>query len=184
MDVDKALLRSAARRRVAALSHARRCAEEDLVTATIQDTPQWRAARTVLLYRSVPPEFTTVGLANGAWRAGKRVAFPRIAGEGRLLLHAVHGWHELTGVTHAIPEPSAGAPSVAPADVDLAIVPGVAWDDSGGRLGQGGGYFDRLLPHLRLAWGVAFDAQVVPAVPREAHDQRVHRVWHAGALEA
>lgn len=178
----KATLRRDALQRVASLRHAQRCAEEDLVTAAIQATPEWQAARTVFLYRSVPPEFTTVGLANAAWRAGKRVVFPRILGGGALSLHVVHGWHEFTGTTHGIPEPGASAPPLIPEDVDLAIVPGVAWDDEGGRLGRGGGYFDRLLPRLRLSWGIGFDAQVVPRVPVEAHDRRVSRVWHAALL--
>lgn len=181
----KATLRAQVRARLAALPPTRRALEEDLVTAAIQDAPEWRAARTVLLYRSVPPEFTTVGLANGAWRAGKRVVFPRIVpgGGGSLALHEVRAWHEFTGTTHGIPEPGPSLPVVRPADIDLAILPGVAWDGEGGRLGRGGGFFDRLVPQLRLCWGLAFDVQVVPRVPVLEHDQRVHRVWHAGALQ-
>lgn len=169
------------RGRLAALSNAKRCVEEDLVTAAIQDSAEWRAARTVLLYRSVPPEFSTVGLANGAWRAGKRVAFPRIE-PTRLVLHEVAGWHQFTGTTHGIPEPGPSLATVDPEAVDLAILPGVAWDENGGRLGRGGGHYDRLLPRLRLAWGIGFDAQVVPRVPSEAHDLTVTKVWHAAAV--
>lgn len=177
----KRALREEMRRRLAALPNARRCTEEDLVTAAIQDTPEWRAARTVLLYRSVSPEFSTVGLANGAWRAGKRVAFPRITPTA-LVLHEVRAWHEFTGTTHGIPEPGAALAVVDPASVDLAIVPGVAWDDAGRRLGRGGGFYDRLLPKLRLAWGIGFDIQRVPAVPAEGHDWPVHRVWTGSSV--
>src|SRR5437868_15040330 len=80
MDVAEAkrALRAQVRARLLALPPAQRALEEELVTAAVQDAPEWRAAGTVLLYRNVPPEFSTVGLANAAWRTGKRVLFPRI----------------------------------------------------------------------------------------------------------
>jgi 5-formyltetrahydrofolate cyclo-ligase len=170
-------MRTEVRARLRALPPATRALEEELATAALQDTPEWRAARTVFLYRSVPPELSTVGLANAAWRTGKRVLFPRVGGD-RMTLHAVAGWtgFEAGAGPLGIPQPPAG-PAVPPEEVDLAIVPGVAWDRQGGRLGRGGGHYDRLLPRLRLAWGVGFSVQLVPAVPREAHDQAVHRVW-------
>jgi 5-formyltetrahydrofolate cyclo-ligase len=172
----KRQLRAEVRARLLALPPATRALEEELVTAAIQDTPEWRAAGTVALYRSVAPELSTVGLANAAWRTGKRVLFPRIAPEG-LTLHAVTGWTGFEPGPLNIPQPPAASPPVPPEQADLAIVPGVAWDTQGGRLGRGGGHYDRLLPRLRLAWGVGFGAQVVPAVPGEPHDQRVQRVW-------
>lgn len=173
-------------RRLATVPPARRALEEEVVTAAIQDTPEWRAARTVLLYRNLPGEWSTVGLANGAWRAGKRVAMPRVAGPGRLALHEVRAWTDLRPGAFGIHEPDAALAGVGPGDVDLAIVPGVAWGRDGARLGRGGGYYDRLVPALRpgAAWGVGFDVQVVRDVPLEAHDVRVARVWHAGALGA
>jgi 5-formyltetrahydrofolate cyclo-ligase len=174
-------MRSEVRARLLALPPARRALEEELVTAAIQDTPEWRAAATVLLYRSVAPELSTVGLANAAWRTGKRVLFPRIVGDGGLTLHAVAGWTGFEAGPLGIPQPPGAAP-VPPEEADLAIVPGVAWDAQGGRLGRGGGHYDRLLPRLRLAWGVGFSVQVVPQVPSEAHDRRVAKVWATSLL--
>ncbi|HEX2066790.1 MAG TPA: 5-formyltetrahydrofolate cyclo-ligase, partial [Candidatus Thermoplasmatota archaeon] len=127
----------------------------------------------------VAPEMSTVGLANAAWRAGKRVLFPRVT-PGGLALQAVAGWSGFQLGPLGIPEPAAGSPSAAPEEADLAIVPGVAWDARGGRLGRGGGHYDRLLPRLRLAWGIGFASQVVPALPVLAHDRPVHRVWAPG----
>lgn len=171
----KRVMRAEVRSRLLALPPAKRALEEELVTAALQDTPEWRAARTVLLYRSVAPELSTVGLANAAWRTGKRVLFPRVTDAG-LALHAVAAWTGFEPGPLGIPQPLA-SPPVPPQEVDLAVVPGVAWDAAGGRLGRGGGHYDRLLPHLRLAWGVGFSVQVVAAVPQEAHDRSVHRVW-------
>lgn len=180
---EKHALRGRMREALAGLPPARRAQEEELVTAAVQATPEWRDARTVAIYRSVATEFSTVGLANGAWRAGKTVCFPRVTQWGGLELHVAGSWAEFVpGVTYGIPEPKHDAPSVRARDVDLGIVPGLAFDAKGGRLGRGGGHFDRLVPRLDRAWAVAFDCQIVKAVPREGHDRPVDRVFHAAGV--
>jgi 5-formyltetrahydrofolate cyclo-ligase len=178
----KRALRKEVLSRVAALPPARRALEEELVTAAVQDTPEWRAAGLVLLYRNLPGEFSTVGLANAAWRQGKRVAMPRVAGPGLLALHEVRAWTDLRPGAFGIHEPPAALPAVRPEDVGLALVPGVAWTSDGHRLGRGGGFYDRVLPLLRTAWGLGFDVQVVHAVPTEPHDRNVARVWTGSAV--
>lgn len=75
-----------------------------------------------------------------------------------------------------------GYAAVPPHDVDVAVVPLVAYDDRGHRLGHGGGNYDRLLPLLRsdaLVMGAAFEEQRVPAVPVEPHDQPLPRIVSA-----
>ena len=65
---------------------------------------------------------------------------------------------------------------VATEELDIALVPGIAFDEQGRRLGQGGGYYDRILPHLKpeaVAIGIAFDEQVIAEVPASTHDRRV-----------
>lgn len=77
-------------------------------------------------------------------------------------------------------EPKAiGRRAANPQRCEIALVPGVAFDRDGGRLGYGGGHFDRLLARLRDATpviGVAFGLQLVPTVPREEHDRAVDMV--------
>jgi 5-formyltetrahydrofolate cyclo-ligase len=159
-----------------ALPPATRALEEDLVHAAVQADPVWRKARTVLLYRAVPPEFSVVGLTLAAWRLGKRTLFPRVDADGRLTLHEAASWEAFRPGRFGIPEPVGAA--VPPTEVDLSIVPGVAWDAKGRRLGRGGGYYDRLIPQLSgPVWGVAFDCQVVDEVPAEAWDAPVLKVW-------
>ncbi len=165
---------------MAALNPRQRAMEEELVNAAVMASPSWAAARTVLLYRSKPPELSVSSLGNAAFREGKRVVFPRVDGD-RLVLHAVHGWGDLAPGAFGIMEPLPGCPVVAPSEVDLAIVPGVAFAQEGHRLGQGGGFYDRLLGDVRQSIGVAFDCQMGP-VPVEPHDQPVGRVIHAGSL--
>lgn len=182
LPAEKRRLRAEVDTRLRALPPARRAVEEEWVTAAVQDTPEWRRARTLLVYRAVGTEFSVVGLTNAAWRAGKRVLFPRVVpgGEGTMTLHEVRAWAELRPGSFGIPEPLPSAPEGDPASADVALVPGLAWDRKGGRLGRGGGHYDRLIPRLSAAWGVGFDCQLVAQVPMEAHDAPVHRVWTAG----
>lgn len=66
---------------------------------------------------------------------------------------------------------------VSPEELDIALVPGIAFTEKGERLGQGGGYYDRLLPHLSgaaVTIGVAFNEQIVGSLPTEPHDARVN----------
>jgi 5-formyltetrahydrofolate cyclo-ligase len=106
------------------------------------------------------------------------VVVPRVDVSARMLtLHAIDSLeHAIEPGYRGIPEPRAETPQVHPDDVTLALVPGVAFDAAGRRLGYGGGYYDRLLPLIardvpRVAG--AFDLQVVDHVPAAAHDHAV-----------
>lgn len=159
-----------------------RALEEELVNAAILGTPEWQEAQTVLLYKHKGAEFSVNSLGNAAFRDGKQVAFPRVEGN-RLVLHRIDAWTGLMPGAFGIDEPSEGAPVVSPDTVDVAVVPGLAWAADGARLGQGGGFYDRLLPDVGgTSMGVGFDVQVVEEVPVEAHDVPVQQVWWAGRI--
>lgn len=178
----KQALRAELEGRRRSLAPARRALEEELAQAAVQASAQWRAATNVLLYRAFGSEFSVVGLTLAAWRSGKRTLFPRVAGD-RLTLHVVSTWSGLRPGKLGVPEPAPGSPAAGPADVDLAIIPGLGFCRDGRRLGRGGGHYDRLLPDLRRTWGVAFDCQVVATLPVETHDRRVERVFAPSLLE-
>jgi 5-formyltetrahydrofolate cyclo-ligase len=106
------------------------------------------------------------------------VVLPRVDTTRRMLvLHEVHDLaRDVAPGYRGIPEPHAGAPLVAPDAIGFALVPGVAFDAGGRRLGYGGGFYDRLLPLLpagvaRVAG--AFDLQLVDRVPAALHDLTV-----------
>ncbi len=101
-----------------------------------------------------------------------RVAYPRVTGPQRLTLHLAPRACDLSPGAFGIPEPAADAPLVEPDEVDIVIVPGVAFDATCQRIGHGGGYYDRLLPLLgrALRVGYAFDGQVLSTVPCDPHD--------------
>jgi 5-formyltetrahydrofolate cyclo-ligase len=138
--------------------------------------PAWRAARTVVLYASMGAEVETADLARRALLEGKRVVWPRLATPGPAMEFAECAAADLAaGATRAL-EPPATAPVVPGREVDLVAVPGIAFDTRGGRLGRGRGHYDATLAHLpRSAFrvGLAFESQIVPAVPTEPHDERL-----------
>jgi 5-formyltetrahydrofolate cyclo-ligase len=140
--------------------------------------PAYASAPVVLLTLPFRSEWDSGLVADAAMRAGKRVVVPRVDASARvLLLHAIDSLSASVAPGYrGIPEPLADAPLVDPAEIALAIVPGVAFDGTGRRLGYGGGYYDRLLPLLRREVpriAGAFDAQVVDRVPAAAHDLAV-----------
>lgn len=135
----------------------------------------FRRARCVILTLPYRSEWNARLLVEHALEDGKTVAAPRVDTRSRML-HALaieDPARDIEAGYRGIPEPRAGCRAIALADVDWVLVPGVAFDAAGRRLGYGGGYYDRLLPLLpatapRVAG--AFDAQIVEAVPAAAHD--------------
>lgn len=174
---DKASWRKLARRERARLDRAAWSAE---LVDTLRAWPRYRTAETVLTYLAFGSEADLSALTTDA----KYFVVPRIVpGPGRLALHALGG----DTVRHPLGmlEPTADAPRVDPADVDLALLPGLAFDESGGRLGYGAGYYDRLLPGLRAGvprLGVSHPALTVAALPLQAHDVRVSHLLLPGRI--
>jgi 5-formyltetrahydrofolate cyclo-ligase len=139
-------------------------------------------AKTVLIYAATPSEPMLDDLISTLSRAGKRVAVPRITKTpGVMTLWTVRHVDALVeidnspirnvDVTRASP--------IEPKDIDVVLVPGVAFTRTLGRLGQGGGYYDRMFPRLKpevKRIGVAYDIQLADALPMEEHDVPMHAV--------
>ncbi|NCO57011.1 MAG: 5-formyltetrahydrofolate cyclo-ligase [Nitrospirae bacterium CG18_big_fil_WC_8_21_14_2_50_70_55] len=145
------------------------------VAAHLTASPLW-AATTVLAYAASATELSTLPLLHATLSAGKRLVLPRVGAGGDLTLHQIDALEGLVVGYRGLLEPAATAPRVAPAEVELAIIPGVGFDRRGVRLGQGGGHYDRLLAQLSPACrvcGACFACQVVARLPRQAHDRPV-----------
>lgn len=135
--------------------------------------PEFAAARTVLLFASFRSEVDTAGLIKHCFSIGKHVVLPRTDKErGELVLFGVTGIGELVPGYMGIPEPSVfDGRTAAVQDMDLIVVPGVAFDERCNRLGYGKGYYDKLLRHRKApAIALSYEEQIVAALPAEPHD--------------
>jgi 5-formyltetrahydrofolate cyclo-ligase len=131
----------------------------------------------LVLYAALPDELPTRPLYEIARKSEKVLLWPRIAGPGRLEFAPCRRWEELIPERYGVVVPPPGQKSVALGRDDLLLAPGVAFDLRGGRLGRGGGYFDRALGEMGeggpISLGVGFEFQLVEEVPREPHDRAV-----------
>ena len=138
--------------------------------------PRGVAGAHVLAFVGVGTEPDTSSLIDELCRLGAIVYLPRVVADEIVAVR--HDVGELMALgAYGIPAPL-GDPDD-PSVIDIVVVPGLAFTRDGQRLGQGGGYYDRFLPKLRLdcvTAGVCFREQIVSAVPAEIHDQRVRRV--------
>jgi 5-formyltetrahydrofolate cyclo-ligase len=141
----------------------------------IRNLPEYRRSGTILAYNGFGSELETGDFLRAALEEGKTLALPRILrDEKRLELRAVENLdRDLRPGVWGILEPEERLPRLGISDVDFALVPGVAFDRGGGRLGHGGGFYDKLLgsaERLPALVAGAFEAQIVEEVPREPHD--------------
>ncbi len=137
--------------------------------------PRFVAARTVMLYHSLADEVDTRLLLNTV--SDKRVLLPKVTGEGIMELRVYTGPDDLSIGAYGIMEP-AGCLFTDYSAVDLAVVPGMAFDKSGNRLGRGKGYYDRLLPLIGYKYkiGICFPFQLLDSIPVEPTDVPVDEV--------
>ncbi len=152
------------------------------IAGYVLSLPAWREARTVMIYVDFRQEVQTGRLIRQALEKGKRVMVPVCRQQPRVLVAseikdypgdlAPGCWGILE------PKPECLRP-VDPEEIDLVLVPGVAFDRYGNRLGYGAGYYDRFLALLRpdaVTAALAFQLQVLPSVHHEAHDWPVQLV--------
>lgn len=135
----------------------------------VESDTSFRSARTVLAYYSIAGEPDTHSVLEKWHSMGKRVALPVVVGEYLILKE--YDPRKMVQGAFNIMEPSVDAGQINPSEIDFAVIPGVAFDAAGNRLGHGKGYYDRLLPELScVKCGVAFAEAVVDELPCEAWD--------------
>jgi 5,10-methenyltetrahydrofolate synthetase len=151
----------------------------------------YRRSGVVLAYVGFGSELQTDAFVSRVLDDGKVLVLPRVNREERRLdIHEVKDpARQLQAGTWGIREPKpARCPRAKPEAIDFALVPGVAFDPKGGRLGYGGGYYDRLLAGCSASFPLlvagAFELQMVEEVPVEEHDVLVDLVVTEGGLYA
>ncbi|HEX4142576.1 MAG TPA: 5-formyltetrahydrofolate cyclo-ligase [Pirellulales bacterium] len=152
-----------------------------LICRALAELPEYVAARSVLFYVDVRAEVRTQHFLPTALAEGKQVVVP-YCNAGRLELFRLESMTELAGGSFQILEPrpelrSQSRRRISIDQVDLVIVPGVAFDRDGARLGHGLGYYDKLLAGAREQTprvALAFDCQIFPTLPTAPHDVPMH----------
>ena len=141
--------------------------------------PDFKEPHTVLGYASMPDEVQLRPLLEKWLSLGVTVALPRITGKGQMEAVSFTSFDQLVEGEFGIltPNPDVGK-IIPPQELDLIIVPGVAFDTRGERLGLGGGFYDAYLARAvnarRIA--LAYSCQLVASVPMEEHDVLVHKI--------
>ncbi len=177
--MDKKALRAEIRRRKAGYTPAELAAMSRKICDSILDDGVFWASHYILLYSPLPDEVDVTPLISTAFNAGKTVLLPVVDGENLVLKHFT-GFSAMTTGSFNISEPTGEIfPRSDYHKIDLAIIPGMAFDHHRHRLGRGKGYYDRLLPMLNNACkaGVCFEFQMIDHIESEAWDVRMEEVW-------
>ena len=159
-----------------------------IICQRIIELPEYQQAKTVLWYVHCRSEVRTLSALSRELQGNRRIVVPYCTvdenGEKCLGLWLLKSIDELQPGMWNILEPAktrwqAADRQIQADELDLVLVPGVAFDVSGGRLGNGAGYYDRLLSQVRtdtLRIGVCYESQIVTKVVRQAHDVLMDRV--------
>lgn len=177
MKEDKRLLRERTFEKIDGLSEDYIRESDGRIFGYVTELREFKEAENIFVYYSTGREPDTIKLIELSLKLGKAVYVPRIVSKGimeaarlRTLSSAVNG-------KFRIPTAPEGAEVLPPHMIDLAVVPAVAFDKEGYRLGYGGGYYDRFLGGLRACTvGLARGRILMERVPREAHDISVDYV--------
>lgn len=187
----KAQLRKQAEAVRASLSETERAENSALICKKavrfLEDRLSFAQGRSCTLFSYVPfrTELDVTPVMEWCWELGGTVVVPKVIRDKKLMsLHVIRGNEDLETGKWGIREPLMSTPVWRrAADIDVMLVPGLAFDSMGGRLGYGGGYYDAFIRRCRENVGkepfklaLAFDAQIVPEVPMDNHDFRVDAV--------
>ncbi len=185
MNGTKRALREAATVARLRLSPEERAAHSHVIAERVIALDLFERAHTLALYAPIGAEVDTAEIARAALARGKRIAYPRLVGGQRRLAFAACAEDALRPGALGTREPPAEAAPVPVQELDAVLVPGVAFDARCWRLGRGGGYYDATLaglPTRSTKVGLAFEVQIVPAVPRDGHDLPVDVVVSEAAV--
>jgi len=170
----KAAVRKHLREVLAALTETQRHQKSLNACSLVAASPEFAAARVVMLFLSTPHEVDTASLALKSWQAGKTVVVPKVSWDQRRMLPVeISSLNtNMTTTGPGVREPVSGKPI--PVDfIDLVIVPGLGFTANGHRIGRGMGFYDRFLAQpefLGVSCGLGFEEQIVEKLPVLDHD--------------
>ncbi|AGA68694.1 5-formyltetrahydrofolate cyclo-ligase [Desulfitobacterium dichloroeliminans LMG P-21439] len=174
----KRLLREKVLSLRAAMNRDERTMYSQKIQGLVTQTPEFLEANTIMLFLNFRDEIETTELTQQVLDLGKRLVLPRCAPKGMLILSQIRDLEkDIEPGRWGIREPKLeGLTRVLPEEIDCIVVPGVAFDRQGNRLGYGGGYYDRLFERVRETTpkiALAFHCQIVESIPVEVYDKKI-----------
>ncbi len=179
--MSKRNLRCEVQHRLEGMPSAEVAARSEAAAELLASLEEFKQAKVLMLFLSIAGEIDCAPVARAAWSAGKQVLAPTACDNCRkmrpILCQPENA--EIFDITHGLRQPALREMEVPIDQIDLVIVPGLAFDRNRNRLGRGGGFYDRFLssPELRAKKiALAFDVQVVNNVPVDPYDQPVDMI--------
>ncbi|MDD5423471.1 MAG: 5-formyltetrahydrofolate cyclo-ligase [Candidatus Omnitrophica bacterium] len=169
-------IRKHIKEKIKAYSELEKSEKSGIIKNKLFNEEEFKTAEVVMFYVSLKDEVNTLSMIDEALKAGKRVCVPVILKEEKRLIagEIKDRKVDLESQHFGIYQPKEGKVKEVPLhDIDLIVVPGVAFDKKNVRLGRGHGYYDRFLcglPDTAKTIGLAFDFQVVDDLPKDSHD--------------
>jgi len=169
-------IRKVIKEKIKTYSDLEKFRKSDIIKSKLFNGEEFKKSKVVMFYVSLKDEVSTFSMIDEAIMAGKRVCVPVIfKNEKRLIAGEIQDREKDLEKQHfGIYQPKEGRVQEVPFDdIDLVIVPGMAFDKDNVRLGRGHGYYDRFLcalPKKTKTIGLAFDFQLVDKLPKDSHD--------------
>ncbi|HHL3301681.1 TPA: 5-formyltetrahydrofolate cyclo-ligase [Bacillus cereus] len=161
------------------LSKERYTTLSEKIAFSLYKQKEWAEAKTIGITLSMENEVNTYPIIEKAWKEGKRVVVPKCNKETRTMsFRQISNFDQLETVYMNLREPIPALTEEVNADeIDLQIVPGVAYTERGERIGYGGGYYDRYLVHYKgKTLSLAYSFQMVEHIPVEPFDKNVEKI--------
>lgn len=179
--LDKKTIRKEILRKRDSIQPEIRQIKDRLIMDKVISLPDFLKAKTIFYFASFRSEVNTLPQIEEALRSGKRIVLPKVDNANkRLKLYEILNTDEIKLGFWGIPEPEAIPERERDInEVDLVIMPGVAFDTQGTRLGYGAGYYDKLLSGLKRnipLIAIAYEEQIVDTLPSEDHDVRIDMI--------
>jgi 5-formyltetrahydrofolate cyclo-ligase len=176
----KRAVRTRIRGRIASVEPELALRAGEAIAAHVVRAPEFRSAASVALFAALSDEPATRPIYEATRQSGKQALLPRVLSGGVLAFFSVDRWEELVAGRYGVLEPPASAGRVGIGSSELALVPGVAFDCDGHRLGRGRGYYDRAIGSCvgrgPVVFGLCFALQVIDRVPVGPLDRNVDAI--------
>ncbi len=160
------------------LSEEKRVEYTNQISAQLFELIEWKQAKVIGITIAIPPEIPTLHMIEQAWREGKEVVVPKCNPENKTMqFKKITTFEQLESVYSGLLEPVESTLEINADEIDLLIVPGLAFTKEGYRLGFGGGYYDRFLSKYNgPTIALAYECQLIDELPIELHDIPVQLV--------